>query len=91
MENVIEFLKDDVRATVTLSQGRYISRVKELAEKFPDAVEIIKLPEENGGYLVAHIPVEYLKFNPPKQLSQEQREQMRERARNNLHSGYNCN
>lgn len=87
MENVIEFLKDGTRATVTLSQGRYITRIKELAKKFPDDVEVVKVPEENGGYLVAHIPAGYIKFNPPKQLSQEQRDQMRERANNNLNNG----
>ena len=39
-ENVIEFMKDAKTATVTFSQGRYITKIKNLAEKYPDKVEI---------------------------------------------------
>ena len=53
-ENVIEFLKDAKTATVTFSQGRYISKIKKLAEKHPDEVEIIAV---NKNSIMAHIPV----------------------------------
>ena len=41
-ENVIEFLRGSETALVTFSQGRYISQVKALAERFPEDVQILK-------------------------------------------------
>lgn len=70
-ENVIEFLRDSKTATVTFSQGRYISKIKKLAEKYPDEVQIV---HENRSSIVAHIPTKYIKVNHPKVVSDEQRE-----------------
>lgn len=79
-ENVLEFLKDGQRMTATLSQGRYISKVLELKEKNPEEVEIVKMPEKNDGYLVAHMPVKYLHLSSSrKTMTEEQKEQARER------------
>lgn len=36
IENAIEWLKDEKRATLSLSQRRTISRVKQLAEQYPE-------------------------------------------------------
>lgn len=85
-ENVIEFLRGSQTALVTFSQGRYISQVKTLAEQFPEDVQILKLPEDNHGYLLARIPVRYIKLRPPVQMSQEQRDALAERARANFRS-----
>lgn len=86
IENVIEFLRGSETALVTFSQGRYISRVKALAEQFPEDVQILKLPEDNHGYLLARLPVRYIKIRPPMQMSQEQRDALAERARANFRS-----
>ena len=77
-ENAIEFLKNAKTATVTFSQGRYISKIKKLAEKYPDEVQIV---HENKGAIVAHIPVSYVKINrPPKrEYSEEEKSAIRER------------
>lgn len=85
-ENVIEFERDSKTATVTFCQGRYISRIKKLAERFPDDVEIIS----DGKSLVAHIPSRWIKINPPKQLdlSDERREELAERLRNLRNTEY---
>lgn len=84
-ENVIEFLRGSETALVTFSQGRYISQVKALAERFPEDVQILKQPEDNCGYLLARLPVRYIKLRPPMQMSQEQRDALAKRARANLH------
>ena len=60
-ENVIEFLKGSKVATVTFSQGRYISKIRKLAEKYPDKVQITA--ENKDGSIVAHIPVKAIKIN----------------------------
>lgn len=84
-ENVISFLKGSDTATVTFSQGRYITKIKKLAEKYPDEVQICS--ENKDGSIVAHIPVSYIKINNSKrEISEEERELLRERARNNLHA-----
>ena len=60
-ENAIEWINGQERVTVTLSQGRYISKVKRLAEKFPEEVEIVKINKD--GTILAHIPLSYIKIN----------------------------
>lgn len=71
-ENAIEFYKGDKRATVSFSQGKYISRIKKLKERYPDEVEIVA--ENPDGSLYAHIPTKWIRINPPRELSDEQKE-----------------
>lgn len=40
-ENVIEWFNGDDTISVTLNQKKYISKVKKLAEKYPDLVQIL--------------------------------------------------
>ena len=72
IENVIEFLKDQDTATITLSQGRYISRVKKLAAEHPDECKI--LTQNKDGSVMAHVPVSWIKISPPRRASETQRE-----------------
>lgn len=80
-ENVIEWVKDEERATLTLSQRRTITRIKELAESYPKECQV--LAENKDGSVYAHIPVKWIRINPPMNLSEEQREKMAERMRRN--------
>ena len=77
VENVIEFTKDSKRASVTFCQGRYKSRIKKLAADRPEECQIVA--ENTDGSLCAHIPVAWIKINPTKQLSEEQRKEIAER------------
>ena len=84
-ENAIEWINGQDMVTVTLSQGRYISKIKKLAEKFPDEVKIVK--ENTNGTILAHIPLNYIKINrASRDLTEEEREELAERARNNFHT-----
>lgn len=87
-ENVISFLKGAKIATVTFSQGKYISKIEKLAVKFPDEVTIIHRnyhPSGNISSIVAHIPTSYIKINNSKRdLSEEERKAMGERLNNTL-------
>lgn len=63
---------------VQFSQGRFkTTRIKKLAAECPEECEI--LAENKDGILLAHIPVEWVKIIPPRQLSEEQREEIAER------------
>ena len=75
-ENAIEFLKDSKRATVTLTQGRYVSKVRKLAEQYPEDVKIIS---DMDGVLVAHVPTKFVKISAPRRVSDEQKEKMASR------------
>ena len=85
-ENAIEWFTGSDRATVTLSSKRHITRIRKLAAAHPEAVEIIKEPEKNSGYLYARIPASWISIKAPKtfNLSDEQRRELVDRARNNF-------
>lgn len=78
-ENCIEWLNGQDTISVTLSQGRYISKVRKLAEKYPDLVQI--LAENDDGSIFAHMPLKSLKLNiiSPKELGNDEKEKLVER------------
>ena len=86
MENVIEFLNGQKRATVTLSQGRYKTKVEKLAKERPDECKI--LARNPDGTILAHVPTSWVKISPPRkvEMSEDRKEQLRQQlasARNN--------
>ncbi len=87
-ENVIEWTKDHNRATLTLSQRRIITRVKKLAESHPEKCQIVA--ENQDGSICADVPVSWIKINPEKNLTEEQRKALSESMRRNvLNNGNN--
>ena len=64
IENCIEWLTGDDTITVTLTQKRFINRVKALAEKHKNSITIEA--ENKYGSIVAHLPIQALKlsYNP---------------------------
>lgn len=77
-ENVLEFLRNSDTMTVTFCQGRFITKVRELAEKFPEEVEITA--ENEDGSIVAHLPVSALHLSIiRKNMTDEQRKAATER------------
>lgn len=80
-ENMIEFLDNDREATVTLHDMRLKNRVLKLAEEYPEEVTIKVMPEQNHGFLVAHVPKKWVKINPPlkREYTEEQKEVLRQR------------
>ena len=86
-ENAIEWIRNSDTATVMFSQGRYITKIEKLAEQYPDEVQIVA---RNKTSIVAHIPVSYIKINRRvRELTDEEREVLSERARNNFGKGLN--
>ena len=81
-ENAIEFMTNGSRATLTFSQGRYKSVIRKLAEKHPEECQIIA--DNEDGSICAHVPVAWIRISPPKQYTEEQRQQMRERLSHNI-------
>lgn len=80
-ENVLEFERNTDTATVTFCQPRFITKIRKLAEKFPDECQITH--ENKDGSIVAHIPVKWIKINRRSyNLTDEQRAEMAKRFRN---------
>lgn len=78
-ENVIEFLRDQKIATATFSQGRYVNKIRKLANKRPDDCTIIA--ENNDGSIVAHIPTDWIRISPNRvvELDDEKRKELQAR------------
>lgn len=70
-ENVIEWFRGGKTATLSLTQGRTITRVMKLAKSRPEECKIIA--ENADGSIVAKVPVGWIRINPPKQFTEEQK------------------
>lgn len=60
-ENCIEWLTGQTTCTITLSQSKYINKVKRLAEKNPKEVKILHTNKD--GSIVAKLPLSAIKIN----------------------------
>ena len=76
-ENVIEWIRDESQASLTLTQGRFKSRIEKLAVERPEECEI--LARNKDGSIFAHVPISWIKISPPREVSEEQRRQAKER------------
>ena len=75
------YFKDSEIATVTFSQGRYISKIKKLAEKYPDDVKVL---ENADGTILAYVPVKAIHISIVHrdiEMTDEQRKAASERMR----------
>lgn len=88
IENVLEFLENQERATVTFSQGRYKSRIRKLAEQHPDKCQIVA--ENKDGSLLAHIPTRWIRIVPSREYTEEQKQEAREQLKKNIYNA-DCN
>ena len=79
IENVIEWQRDSKTATVSLTQGRTITRVMRLAESRPEECRIIA--ENKDGSICARVPVGWIKISPVRETSEKQKEDARQRMK----------
>ena len=88
-ECVIEWLRGQKEVTVTFAGNtRYNSKVRKLAEQYPDEVKIVAINSDNS--VVAHLPLSYIKVSHPRTMSEEAKiksaERLNEWRENNLPS-----
>lgn len=81
-ENVIEWITGDSEIAVTVSQPKYVNRIKRLAESHGDLVHILAV--NSDGSIFAHLPLTALKLNiiSPKEMGEEERRALAERLAN---------
>lgn len=78
MENAIEFLKGQEKATVTFSSEKWRNRLRKLQKEHPSEVDIFT---DDETYTCGHIPASWLKIHPPRNMTEEQRLELAERMR----------
>ena len=80
-ETCIECTNDRNTATFCSNEQKWINKIYKLVEKYSDEVEIIEDPDNNGGYMLAHVPKAWMKLSPPRQVNytDEQRAALAER------------
>ena len=61
-------------------QERWINKLKRLKEKYPNEINIIVENKEDGS-IVAECPISWMKFSPPRQMTEEQKQAASERLR----------
>lgn len=79
-EFAIEWEKGGSYAGVTVPSGTALkNKLKRLAVERPDEVRM--MVENPDGSAFFHVPVRYVHVNPPRAVSEDQREAMRNRSR----------
>ncbi len=63
METCFEYI-DKEDAYFSSDERKWITRIRKLAERFPDKVIILKQPEENDGCIYARLPQDFMKIAP---------------------------
>lgn len=79
-ETGFEYLIEDSHATVWSSERKWINKIIKLQQEHPNDVEIKYLPENNDGTILAHVPKNWLKISPPRQvnMTEERKAQLAE-------------
>lgn len=79
-ENCIEWLTGRDTIVLSLTQERYINKVRRLKKKFPDD---IKIKTNKDGSICAKMPLSFLKLNhverEKKELTDEEKQEIRKR------------
>ena len=71
----------DKWAWFSSDERKWATRIKRLAEKHPDEITIIRMPEENDGCIYAKLPASWLKIQRPIQLNLTDEEKLERVAR----------
>ena len=83
-ETVFECAGESTVATITSNEQKWINKINKLASQRPGDVEIVYIPEDNYGYILAHVPKTFIKLSPPRAVNytDEQRAAAAERMAN---------
>lgn len=82
-ENCIEWLSGQHNIVCSISQQKYISKIKKLAEKYPKKV---KIKFNKDGMICAKLPLKALKLSIiERELSEEQRQEMSRRFKERMY------
>ena len=72
---------DDNLAWVSTDERKWITRLRKLNARYPEAVRIRKLPEANDGCLCLTLPREWIRIYPPRVMSENKKQQLAEQLK----------
>ena len=80
-ETAINYLNVDEWAAVCSSEKKWVNKILDLREKYPDQVQIKHYPEDNMGMIYAYVPKKWVKVAPTRKVNytDEQKAAMAER------------
>lgn len=82
-ENCIEWLSGQHNIVCSISQQKYITKIKKLAEKYPKKV---KIKFNKDDTICAKLPIKALKLSIiERELSEEQRQEMSRRFKERMY------
>ena len=82
-ENCIEWISGQHNIVCSISQQKYITKIKKLAEKYPKKV---KIKFNRDGTICAKLPIKALKLSIiERELSEEQRKEMSRKFKERMH------
>ena len=74
LDTGINTIDDDSLYGISTNEKKLVNRIKKLKELHQNEVQITVNPEDNEGIIVARFPKDWLKINPPREVSEKQRE-----------------
>ena len=79
-ENVIEWLTGEDTIAVTVSQKKFVNKIKRFALTDEN---VVILAENSDGSIFVHLPISYLKLSPKRKdnISAERKAELAERMR----------
>ena len=76
IENNIEWLTNQRKASGSFTQEKYVKKMKKYKEEYPDEVELI---ENYDGSIWFKVPLKWVKISPPRKVSEAQKQAAAER------------
>ena len=85
-ETYIGYCVGDNKCSIFSSEKKWVNKVLKLKEKYPNDITIEFLNAD--GSVLAYAPIKWMKFSPPRKMSEEQKKAAGERMRN-MHQNRN--
>jgi hypothetical protein len=73
METCFEYCESG-KGWFSSDEKKWIKKIHELKEQYPDLVEIRNEPETNNGCICCTLPAEWMKIRPPRKLNMTEEE-----------------
>ena len=81
IETALDYYGDEKTAYFSSSENKWIKKVMELKEKYPEEVKIKIYPEDNDGCLCAVFPKTWFRISPPKKMELTEEDRLARRGR----------
>lgn len=81
LDTGINTIDDDSLYGISTNEKKLVNRIKKLKELRPNEVQITVNPEDNEGIIVARFPKDWLKINPPRKMTDEEKAACAERLK----------